>query len=132
MTDTHTIIPNCDLHLYRPGTIVVTSKNDVYFIAAGISDECEDVFLSNRKYSNQSKALEFAEDWFDRRKDDTMTPVIVASFRQGSGTMAMNAIDYIMMKDGSLIKHSWSMGGEEKISVTNIPEHIPGYIKVKP
>lgn len=51
---------------YRPGTIVISSRSDVYFIAAALSDEHDDVFLSERKYSDQSKALAFAEDWFFR------------------------------------------------------------------
>lgn len=61
------LIANEDLPLYRPGTIVVASKSDVYFIAAALSDERDDIFLSGRKYADQGKALDFAMSWFDRR-----------------------------------------------------------------
>lgn len=57
-------IPQSRIASYRPGTIIITSKNDVYFIAAALSDEDDDVFLSARKYADQGKAQDFAESWF--------------------------------------------------------------------
>jgi hypothetical protein len=59
-------IPKARIGHYRPGTIIVSSKADVYFIAAALSDEDDDVFLSERKYADQGKALDFAKAWFER------------------------------------------------------------------
>lgn len=50
----------------------------------------------------------------------------IAKFRQGSGSMAMNAIDYYK-EEGKIIKHSWAMGGSDKKEVDRVPEFIPGY-----
>ncbi len=61
-----TLIPPTDLHRYRPGTIIVTSRDDLYFLAAALSDEMDDVWLSERKYADQGKAHDFAEEWFER------------------------------------------------------------------
>lgn len=60
------LIPKSRIGNYRPGTVVVSSRTDVHFLAAAISDEDADVFLSKRKYADQGKALEFAEGWFLR------------------------------------------------------------------
>jgi len=63
------LIPQEDLGLYRPGTIIVSGKSDVYFLAAALSDERDDEILSERKYADQGKALDFAEQWFEREND---------------------------------------------------------------
>lgn len=63
-----TLIPKADLGLYQPGTIVVTSVHDLYFLAAALSDEREDVMLSRRKYADQGEAYDFAEQWFERNE----------------------------------------------------------------
>ena len=54
---------------------------------------------------------------------------LIASFRQGSGPMAMNAIDFYETVDG-IIKHEWAMGGESKKIVNSVPEEIKGYEKI--
>ena len=61
------LISKADLKKYRPGTVIVTSRDDLYFLAAALSDEADDVFLSERKYTDQSKAYDFAERYFERR-----------------------------------------------------------------
>jgi hypothetical protein len=58
-----------------------------------------------------------------------MSNVYIAKFRQGSGPMCMNAIDYYW-KDGGIIRHSWAMGGSTKTQVYTVPEEIDGYRKI--
>ena len=53
----------------------------------------------------------------------------LAKFRQGSGPMAMNAIDFYM-EGGKIIKHSWAMGGSSKKTVKYVPGTIDGYTKI--
>ena len=53
----------------------------------------------------------------------------LAKFRQGSGPMAMNAIDFYM-EDGKIIRHSWAMGGSSKKTVKSVPDAIEGYTKI--
>lgn len=53
----------------------------------------------------------------------------IARFRQGSGPMAMNAIDYYK-EEGKIIEHSWAMGGSSKKVVDSVPEEIKGYEKL--
>lgn len=50
-------------------------------------------------------------------------------FRQGIGSMAMNAIDYYHER-GRIIKHSWAMGGESHQTVSSVPAKIEGYEKI--
>ena len=52
-------------------------------------------------------------------------------FRQGSGPMAINAIDYYM-KDGKIIEHKWGMGGSSKKVVDKFPSKIDGYELISP
>lgn len=54
----------------------------------------------------------------------------LAKFRQGSGAMGQNAIDFYKDEDGNFIKHSWAMGGESKDIVKSVPVEIDGYIAV--
>ena len=56
-----------------------------------------------------------------RNKDN-----LIAEFRQGSGFMAQNAIDYYQTDKG-ILKHSWAMGGESKKIVESVPKSIDGY-----
>jgi len=64
---------------------------------------------------------------------DTPTPIhegwtALAQFRQGSGVMGMNAIDYWLQKDGKTIRrHEWSQGGEGWRTVDKVPESEPSY-----
>lgn len=51
---------------------------------------------------------------------------LIAEFRQGSGSIAQNAIDYYQTDKG-ILKHSWAMGGESKNIVESMPESIEGY-----
>ncbi len=60
------LIPAAAMHRYRPGTVIVTSRDDLYFLAAALSDDADDVWLSERKYADQGKAHDFAEAWFER------------------------------------------------------------------
>jgi hypothetical protein len=53
----------------------------------------------------------------------------LAKFRQGSGPLAMNAIDFYR-EDGVIIEHSWAMGGETKIITTSVPDIIEGFERV--
>ena len=55
---------------------------------------------------------------------------LVASFRQGSGAMAMNAIDYYTCCDGRILKHNWAMGGEDWSMSLRVPDEIPGYVRL--
>ena len=55
-----------------------------------------------------------------------MDRVYLAKFRQGSGVMAMNAIDFYK-EDGRIIKHRWANGGGDKKEVKEVPESIEGY-----
>jgi hypothetical protein len=50
----------------------------------------------------------------------------IKKFRQGSGCIGMNAIDYYKEK-GKIIKHSWAMGGSSKEEVDSVPLEIDGY-----
>ena len=50
----------------------------------------------------------------------------IKRFRQGSGVMAMNAIDYYI-KGGKIIEHSWANGGSSKKVVAAVPKAIKGY-----
>ena len=53
---------------------------------------------------------------------------LVASFRQGGGSMAQNARDYY--KDGSrFIMHEWAIGGESETTVDEVPGEIKGWRK---
>lgn len=58
-----------------------------------------------------------------------MSKTYLAKFRQGSGPMAMNAIDYYR-EDGRIIKHHWAMGGETKKEVNIVPTNINGYRRI--
>jgi hypothetical protein len=62
------LIPKPDIPLYRPGTIYCIAKDSLYFYAAALSDDRDDVILSKRKYADQGKALDFAENWFEDNK----------------------------------------------------------------
>lgn len=53
----------------------------------------------------------------------------LARFRQGSGAIAMNAIDYYKEK-GAIVKHEWAMGGETKQKVDCVPTKIDGYKRI--
>jgi hypothetical protein len=52
---------------------------------------------------------------------------LVASFRQGSSAMAVNAIDFYTNPDGGFIKHEWAMGGQSTFVVPSVPDVLPGY-----
>ena len=52
----------------------------------------------------------------------------LAEFRQGTGSLAQNAIDFYE-EDGKIIKHSWAMGGGDTVVVDTVPASIDGYIK---
>jgi hypothetical protein len=54
----------------------------------------------------------------------------LAKFRQGSGPMALNAVDYYE-ENGKIIKHMWAMGGETKKEVDRVPVHIKGYRRLE-
>lgn len=56
-----------------------------------------------------------------------MTP---KKFRQGSGSMAMNAIDYYI-EGSKIIEHTWGMGGSSKKVVDKIPSKIEGYTLIE-
>ena len=54
---------------------------------------------------------------------------LIAEFRQGSGPMEMNAIDYYENENGTITKHSWAMGGSSEKIVDTVPEEVSGYIR---
>jgi len=58
-----------------------------------------------------------------------MTGILIAQFRQGKGSMGQNAIDFYQTDKG-ILKHSWAMGGEDKVIVDSVPESIEGFIKL--
>ena len=58
-----------------------------------------------------------------------MNKTYLAKFRQGSGAMGMNAIDFYR-EDGEIVKHKWSMGGESFDKVNIVPTRIEGYKKI--
>lgn len=53
----------------------------------------------------------------------------LAKFRQGSGPMAMNAVDFYR-EGGKLIRHEWSMGGESKKEVHIVPTYLTEYKRI--
>lgn len=57
------------LRRYQPGTVVIITGDDFHFVPAAIdpSDNLDDVFLSERRYNDQSKAHDAAERWFETR-----------------------------------------------------------------
>ena len=59
-----------------------------------------------------------------------MSKIYLAKFRNGSGSLGMNAIDFYR-ENGNLIKHEWAMGGETKKRVDTVPNQIDGYIKLR-
>jgi hypothetical protein len=59
-------------------------------------------------------------------------PNYLAKFRQGNDPMSMNAIDYYISGDGSIIEHKWAMGGESRRVVESVPDNIDGYEKIYP
>jgi len=54
---------------------------------------------------------------------------LLAAFRQGSGPMGMNAIDFYE-DNGKIIKHEWAMGGSSKKEVKKVPDKIEGYTQL--
>ena len=54
----------------------------------------------------------------------------LAKFRQGSGGMAMNAIDFYL-ENRNIIKHAWAMGGETKKQVYHVSNEINNFLKVE-
>jgi hypothetical protein len=65
------------------------------------------------------------------KKDNHAEKQYLAKFRQGSGPMAMNAIDYYM-DNGEIIEHKWAMGGGSKKIVESVPDKIDGYERTYP
>lgn len=58
-----------------------------------------------------------------------MSKTYLAKFRQGSGAMAMNAVDFYT-ENGKIIKHQWAMGGESHEEVLAVPTYVDGYKKI--
>lgn len=56
---------------------------------------------------------------------------MLAEFRQGSGSMGQNAIDFYLDERGKIIRHEWAMGGGIRTTVSTVPESINGYRKLK-
>jgi len=55
----------------------------------------------------------------------------LAQFRQGSGVLGMNAIDFYHDKEGNIIKYSWANGGGDMNIVGEVPEAIDGFFKLE-
>ena len=51
----------------------------------------------------------------------------LARFRQGSGPMGQNAIDFYLNSKGKIVKHCWAMGGSKKSIASKVPKSIKGY-----
>lgn len=54
----------------------------------------------------------------------------LARFKQCSGPMGQNSIDFYLNDKGKIIKHCWAMGGSSKSVVLSVPESIESYDKL--
>ena len=55
---------------------------------------------------------------------------LISEFRQSYGSLCQNAIDFYQTDKG-ILRHSWAMGGEDKVIVKSVPKSIKGYRKLE-